>query len=57
MVLKSGEHPIQLRDKVCSPGGTTIEGIHALEKAAFNSAVIDAVEAATLKSKKLSMPK
>ena len=57
MVLKSGEHPIELRDRVCSPAGTTIDGVHALEKAAFSSAVIDAVEASTMKSKKLSMPK
>ena len=54
MVLKSGEHPIELRDKVCSPSGTTIEGVHALEKAAFSSAVIDAVQAATLRSRQLS---
>ncbi|MGN1419594.1 MAG: pyrroline-5-carboxylate reductase [Acutalibacteraceae bacterium] len=53
MVLESGEHPWQLVDKVCSPGGTTIEGVAALEKAGFQSAVTDAVCAAFDKDKKL----
>lgn len=57
MVLKSGGHPIELRDSVCSPAGTTIQGIHSLEKGSFNSTVMDAVEAATLKSRQLSSPK
>lgn len=51
MVLDSGKHPAQLRDMVTSPGGTTIAGIHVLEKNALRSALIDAVEAATIKSK------
>ena len=53
MVLNTGQHPAQLRDAVTSPGGTTIEGIGKLEDCKFRSAIINAVEAATLKSKKL----
>lgn len=53
MLLETGQHPAQLKDAVTSPGGTTIEGISTLEDGGFRSAVINAVEAATLKSKKL----
>lgn len=53
MVLESGIHIGELKDFVTSPGGTTIEGIHALEKGGLRAALIEAVEAATLKSKKL----
>lgn len=51
MVLESGEHPAALRDKVASPGGTTIAGIYALEKGGVRAALMDAVAAATEKSK------
>ena len=53
MVLESGTHIGQLRDSVTSPGGTTIEGLRALEKGGIRNALIDAVETATKKSKSL----
>ncbi len=53
MVLETGQHPAQLKDAVTSPGGTTIDGLSKLEEGGFRSAVINTVEAATLKSKKL----
>lgn len=52
MLLKYG-HPGDLKDAVCSPGGTTIAGIHALEKAGLRSAAMDAVEAAYLRTLEL----
>jgi pyrroline-5-carboxylate reductase len=53
MVIETGEHPGALKDAVTSPGGTTIEGIHELEKGKLRGTVINAVRAATEKSRKL----
>ncbi len=53
MVLETGNHPGALKDMVTSPGGTTIEGLHELEKGKLRGAVMSAVRAATEKSKKL----
>ncbi|HET7290293.1 MAG TPA: pyrroline-5-carboxylate reductase [Thermodesulfobacteriota bacterium] len=54
MIIEEMSHPAVLKDKVSSPGGTTIEGIHKLEAGGFRANVISAVEAATKRSRQLS---
>lgn len=53
LALESGSHPGVLKDAVCSPGGSTIAGVKALEARAFRAACMEAVEAAYRKSKEL----
>jgi pyrroline-5-carboxylate reductase len=53
MVLETGLHPGALKDMVTSPGGTTIEGLHELERGGLRGTLINAVRAATEKSRKL----
>lgn len=54
MIIESEAHPAQFKDKVSSPAGTTIEGLHKLEAGGFRSSAISAVEAATKRSRELS---
>lgn len=54
MVLETGKHPGELKDAVCSPGGTTIEAVAALEQGGLRSAVITAQRACTKKSRDMS---
>lgn len=53
MVLETGKHPAQLKDMVCSPGGTTIEAVKVLEETRFRSSVIAAMTACTNKSREM----
>lgn len=53
LVKESGEHPSRLKDRVASPGGTTVAGIHILEKGRLKGILMDAVEAATKRSREL----
>ncbi len=53
MVLETGKHPAELKDMVCSPGGTTIDAVKVLEEKGFRAAVMDAMEACIEKSKRL----
>lgn len=56
MVLETGLHPGVLKDAVTSPGGTTIAGLHALERGGMRGCLMNAVEAATLRSRELGRP-
>jgi pyrroline-5-carboxylate reductase len=53
MVLETGTHPAELRDKVMTPGGTTVAGVAELERAGLRSAAIEAVTAAARRSTEL----
>ncbi|XP_042829168.1 pyrroline-5-carboxylate reductase 3 isoform X2 [Panthera tigris] len=54
LLLQKGQHPAQLRTDVCTPGGTTIYGLHALERGGLRAATMSAVEAATCRARELS---
>ena len=53
LMIDTGKHPGELKDMVCSPAGTTIAAVKVLEEKGFRGAVIDAVEAAALRSREL----
>jgi pyrroline-5-carboxylate reductase len=56
MVLETGLHPGVLKDQVTSPGGTTIAGLHALERGSLRASLMDAVQAATERARELGTP-
>jgi len=53
LVIETAKHPEQLKDEVCSPGGTTIEAVAALEEAGFRNAIMQAVKACADKSRNM----
>ena len=53
LVLESGKHPGELKDMVCSPAGTTIEGVRTLEECGMRAALMDAVQAVIERTKEL----
>lgn len=53
MILETGQHPAALKDAVASPAGTTIAGLHELERGALRGCLMNAVEAATRRSREL----
>ena len=57
LVLEDGRHPAELKDMVTSPGGTTIAGLHVMELAGLRGVLMDAVAAATARSRELGSQK
>lgn len=53
MVLETGKHPAELKDMVASPAGTTIEGLASLERTAFRSSVMEAMDAVTRRAREI----
>jgi pyrroline-5-carboxylate reductase len=53
LLLETGKHPGQLKDEVCSPGGSTIQGVKALEDGSLRSTVISAILAAHTRNQQL----
>lgn len=53
MVLETGEHPAKLKDAVCSPGGTTIDAVYALEQGGLRATIMDAMNACADKCKQM----
>ena len=53
LMLETGKHPGELKDMVCSPGGTTIQAVRVLEEKGLRAAVTDAMEACVEKSRNL----
>ena len=53
MVKETGKHPGVLKDEVCSPGGTTIAGVHELERGAYRANLMNAVEAAVKRGREM----
>jgi len=53
LLIETGEHPGRLKDQVTSPGGTAIAGLHTLEAGGLRTTLMNAVEAATLRSRQL----
>ena len=53
MVLQTSQHPGALKDAVCSPGGSTIAGVKALEENGFRGAVMDCIAKAYIRTKEL----
>ncbi len=53
LLIDTGEHPGRLKDMVCSPGGTAIAGLHTLEAGGLRTTLMNAVEAATRRSREL----
>ncbi|MBU5268579.1 pyrroline-5-carboxylate reductase [Clostridium cochlearium] len=57
MVLETGEHPGELKDRVCSPAGTTIEAVYSLEKNNFRGTIMEAMRKCTDKTREMSKRK